>query len=118
MNPISSPENTEEKTHTVANGIAALVFNDRSTDPQTSLDLNGALDDVSNRSSMTTEENYTMRPYVDPGLVIQKHKKTRERWLGDFVSPASAPQSPYSPISQAVKKLLPERTACRLGKEI
>lgn len=118
MNPVSSSEETEKETHTVANGLAAIVFNDKSTDFQTSLDLNGASSELSTRSSTTTEENYTMRPYVDPGLVIQKHKKTTEKWLGDFVSPASAPQSPYSPFSQAVKKLLPERTACRLGKEI
>lgn len=115
MNSISSSENTEEETHTLTNGLAKLALNGQSTDFQTSLDFNGVSGDLSTRSSTSTDENYTMRPFVDPGLVVQKHKQTTEKWLGDFVSPASAPQSPYSPFSQAVKKLLPERTACRLG---
>jgi len=57
-----------------------------------------------------------MRPFFDPGLVVQKRKHVNETWLSDFVSPTSAPQGAYSPLSQAVKKLLPERAACRLGK--
>lgn len=106
-------ENPQEDNVTLTAGLAVLALGDQVRDSQ--LICNG---DLSTRSSTSTEENDTMRPFIDPGLVTKRRKRTNETWLSDFVSPGSAPQSSYSPIAQAVKKLLPERTACRLGKEI
>lgn len=105
-------ENTEDNA-TLTAAFARFTLGD-----QILSDGDALLGDLSTRSSTNTEENYTMRSFIDPGLVIQKRKQTNEKWLSDFVSPASAPQGSYSPISQAVKKLLPERTACRLGEKI
>ena len=86
-------------------GLATLAVDDESSPRPT---INGHHNQNSHR---------TMLPFVDPGLVVQKRKHPSETWLSDFVSPTSAPAGAYSPLSQAVKKLLPERTACRLGEK-
>ena len=70
----------------------------------------------SNNHNHNHLEHQSMRPYIDPGLVIMKRTQTGEAWLSDFVSPKSAPEGAYSALAQAVKKRLSERTACRLGK--
>lgn len=62
------------------------------------------------------EENNGLRPFTDPGLIARRRRSSHEVWLKDFVSPKSAPQSPYSALSQTLKKIVSERTACRLGK--
>jgi hypothetical protein len=111
-------ENNEADNSTLTAGFAALAFGDKITHPETTLNGNSIPDDLSARSSNSSDENYNMRPFIDPGLVIKKRKQVNETWLSDFVSPSSAPQGAYSPLAQAVKKLLPERTACRLGNEI
>ena len=81
---------------------------------------NSLMVETSARSSMHENENdqkkSLLRPFIDPALIVRKSRPVEETWLKDFKSPPSAPQSAYSPITQAVKKLLPERTACRFGK--
>jgi hypothetical protein len=109
-------ENNEEDNSTLTAGFAALALGDQILHPETTLNGNSIPDDLSSRVSTSTDENDTMRPFIDPGLVIKKRKPVTETWLSDFVSPTSAPQGAYSPLSQAVKKLLPERAACRFGK--
>ena len=111
-------ENNEEDNSTLIAGFATLALGDKILHPETTLNGNSVPDDLSLGSSTSTEENNTMRPYTDPGLIAPKRKKVNETWLNDFVSPKSAPQGAYSPLSQAVKKLLPERAACRLGQSV
>ena len=69
--------------------------------------------------SLMTETNSStdecLRPYIDPKLVQRHQHHVDESWLSDFVSPQQAPQGAYSAVAQAVKKFVPERTACRLG---
>lgn len=108
-------ETNEEDNSTLTAGFAALAFGEKITHPETTLNGNAIPDDLSTQSSTSSQESYTMHPFIDPGLVIHKRKNVNETWLSDFVSPTSAPQGAYSPLSQAVKKLLPERAACRLG---
>ncbi|CAF3524220.1 unnamed protein product [Rotaria sordida] len=115
-------DNHEEDNSTLTAGFAALAFGDKILNPETTLNGHSIPDDVSSHSSNSSDQNqhnhnvtHIMRPFIDPGLVIQQRKTANETWLSDFVSPTSAPQGAYSPLSQAVKKLLPERAACRLG---
>ncbi|CAF2870943.1 unnamed protein product [Rotaria sp. Silwood2] len=115
-------EDHEENDSTLKFGLATLALGDKISNPETTLNGNSVPDDVSSLSSNSSDPNkhnhnetHVMRPFTDPGLVIQQRKKVTETWLSDFVSPTSAPQGAYSPLSQAVKKLLPERAACRLG---
>lgn len=116
--PLTSVErkNNEQDNSTLTAGFAALALGEQILHPETTVNGNSIPDDVSSRSTPNTEENYTMRPFIDSGLFVKRRKNIQETWLSEFVSPASAPQGAYSPISQAVKKLLPERAACRLGK--
>jgi hypothetical protein len=118
ISPTSSieTENNEKDNSTLTSGIAALPFSEQLMHPQSTLNGNSTPDDLSSQSSTDTNENHTPRPYIDPGLVIKNRKHTTETWLSEFVSPTSAPQGSYSILSQAVKTILPERTACRLGK--
>jgi hypothetical protein len=109
-------ENNENDNLTLTAGFAAFALGDQNLHSETILNENAIPDDLSSRSSTSTEENHTVLPFTDPGLVIQKRKHVNQSWLNDFVSPTSAPQGANSALSQAVKKLLPERTACRLGK--
>jgi hypothetical protein len=69
-----------------------------------------------NQNHGDERECHRLLPHIDPGLVIHKAQQADETWLSDFVSPGSTPKSSYSPLAQAVKKLMPERTACRLGR--
>lgn len=71
---------------------------------------------VNGHSNGCDHNHPRMRPFIDPGLVIQRTATTGQSWLSDFVSPKSAPEGAYSFVSQVVKKIMPERTACRLGK--
>ena len=116
------PENNEENNSTLIAAFAPLALGDQILHPESTLNGNSIPDDISTHSSDINQQNehnhrvnHMVRPFVDPGLIIQKRKQANETWLSDFVSPKSAPQGAYSPLSQAVKKLLPERTACRLG---
>ncbi|CAF0855375.1 unnamed protein product [Rotaria sp. Silwood1] len=115
-------ENYEEDILTITADASALALDDKNLNSETISNDNSNLDDVSSLSSNSSDQNthnhnetHIMRPFIDPGLVAQKCKTAHETWLSDFVSPTSAPESAYSPLSQAFKKLLPERTACRLG---
>jgi hypothetical protein len=112
----AATKNNENDNSTLTAGFAALALGDQILHPETALNGNSTPGDLSSRSSTSTEENHTVLPFIDPGLVIQKRKHVNESWLSDFVSPKSAPQGANSALSQAVKKLVPERTACRLGK--
>jgi hypothetical protein len=109
-------ENNGENDSTLMAGLAALAFGTKITNPEATLNGNSIPDELSTRSSTNSQDSYPIRPFIDPGLVKHKRKNVNETWLSDFVSPTSAPQGAYSPLSQAVKKLLPERAACRLGK--
>ena len=116
-------ENHEEDNSTLTVLSTATALADKVVQPETAANSDSLPGDASSDSSSTSnqnqnsqDENSAMRPFVDPGLVVQKSKDVPESWLSDFVSPTSAPRGAYSPLSQTVKKLLPERTACRLGK--
>jgi hypothetical protein len=118
---MTTSDNNEDNS-TLTAGFAAFALGDQIIHPESTLNGDSIPDDVSSRSSDIIEqnqnnhdENHVMRPFIDPGLVVQKRKNVNETWLSDFVSPTSAPKGAYSPLSQTVKKLLPERTACRLG---
>ncbi|UJR23710.1 hypothetical protein I4U23_026691 [Adineta vaga] len=110
---------SEENNSTLIAGLAPLVLGDNIV--HSGIELNDSTitdDDSSSRSSNSANHqrhNHVIRPFIDPGLVRKKPQHLNESWLSDFVSPRSAPQGAYSPLSQAVKKLLPEKTACRLG---
>jgi len=116
MTTTTSNNEELEDNSTLTAGFASLALGDEILHPESTLNGNSIPDDISSRSSNNSDQNHIMRPFFDPGLVVQKRKHVNETWLSDFVSPTSAPQGAYSPLSQAVKKLLPERAACRLGK--
>ena len=109
-------ENNHDDGSTLIAGIAALAFGTKITNPEETLNGSSIRDDLSTKSSINSQSSVPLRPFIDPGLIRRKRKNGNETWLSDFVSPARAPQGAYSPLSQAVKKILPERTACRLGK--
>ncbi|CAF4312555.1 unnamed protein product [Adineta steineri] len=117
-------ENGErEDNSTLMAGFETVTLGDDiQQQPDIILNSNAASEDFSSHSYDSNDQkqtnhykNHVIRPFIDPGLIQKKPKHLNESWLSDFVSPSSAPQGAYSPISQAVKKLLPERTACRLG---
>ncbi|CAF1073880.1 unnamed protein product [Adineta steineri] len=117
-------ENGErEDNSTLMAGFETVALGDDiQQQPDIILNSNAASEDSSSHSYDSNDQkqtnhykNHVIRPFIDPGLIQKKPKHLNESWLSDFVSPSSAPQGAYSPISQAVKKLLPERTACRLG---
>lgn len=85
-------------------------------DERSSIDQRNSNQDSSSENENDSEKSL-LRPFVDPNLLIRKQRPAEETWLKDFQSPSSAPQGAYSPIAQAVKSILPERTACRLGNE-
>lgn len=101
-------------------GLIPLASGDHIPHPQATPSNHNApstdLHTPSSSSSSTNSDNtYAIRPFIDPGLVRKKPQHLNEAWLSDFQSPRSAPEGAYSALSQAVKKLLPERTACRFG---
>ena len=108
-------EQNEEENSELTVDLAALALGNKSSDFPAAINGNSLPDHRTNRSVMSTTSSFTMRSFIDPGLITTKRTNINETWLDDFVSPKSAPQGAYSPLSQAVKKLLPERTACRFG---
>lgn len=109
-------ENKEQDNSTLPADCAALAISDEVLHPDTTTNGNSIPDTLSSLSSTNSEENDTMRPFMDSALTKRRRKHVEETWLKEFVLPTSAPQGAYSPIAQAVKRLLPERAACRLGK--
>ncbi|CAF2127776.1 unnamed protein product [Rotaria magnacalcarata] len=112
----------EENDPILTANIAALTLQNRISQPTTTLIVDSIPENISSLSSDSSAQNQNnhhetevIRPFNDPALVIQQSKSTSERWLIDFDSPKSAPQGAYSVLSQAVKKLVSERTACRFG---
>jgi hypothetical protein len=104
-------DNHEEDNSTLIAGFATLALGNQILHPEATINGNSIPDDVPNSIS----HNHIMRPFIDPGLVIKRRHHLNETWFSDFVSPTSAPRGAYSPLSQALKKVLPERAACRLG---
>ncbi|CAM4857572.1 unnamed protein product [Rotaria socialis] len=112
----------EENDSTLTANTAALTFHNRISQHTTTLIVDSTPENMSSLNSYSSAQNQNnhhetevIRPFNDPGLAIQQSKSTSEKWLIDFDSPKSAPQGAYSVLSQAVKKLVSERTACRFG---
>jgi hypothetical protein len=118
-------DDLEENDSILTADIAALTLDNRISEPTTTLIVDSIPTDISSLSSDNSAQNQNhhhetdvIRAFNDPALAIQRSKNTNEKWLLDFDSPKSAPQGAYSVLSQAVKKLVSERTACRFGKYI
>ncbi|CAF1294181.1 unnamed protein product [Adineta ricciae] len=111
-------EQQEEKNSILIAEFAPLTVDDQISHPELESNRNGiGQDDFSHSSLNTTRSRHTpvIRPFIDPGLVQKRAHQASDSWLKEYDSPSSAPQGAYSAVSQAVKKLLPEKTACRLG---